>query len=71
MRFLLPLSLCLGFSALAAPEGEKPAEAPKPPDAAKTEPAAEKSSAPLVRESSILIAGKKIPYKVTPRENPD
>jgi carboxypeptidase C (cathepsin A) len=59
MRFLLPLSLCFGLSAIAAPESEKP------PEAAKNEPSAEKSPAPQVRESSILIAGKKIPYKVT------
>ena len=65
MRFVLALYLCLGFSAIAAPEGGKPAEAAKPAEAPKTEPAADKPAAPKIHESSVLIGGKTIPYKVT------
>ncbi|MEI6604237.1 MAG: peptidase S10 [Verrucomicrobiota bacterium] len=59
MRIISLLFLCLGLSAAAAPDGDKPTEATK------TETAADKLSAPQVREASVLIAGKKIPYKVT------
>ncbi|KAB2640999.1 MAG: peptidase S10 [Verrucomicrobia bacterium] len=59
MRRLLPMFLCLGFTAAAAPDGDKPAEATK------AEAAADKQPAPQVHAASVLIAGKTIPYKVT------
>ena len=58
MRFIIPAYVCLSLSAFAAPEPEKPAEAPKDAPAAKPEP-------PIIRESSITIDGKKVPYKVS------
>jgi len=77
MRRVLPLFLCLGLSVVAAPGGAKSGEAAKSAEAAKGEPATEKgpekglekalekAPPPQVHESSILIAGKKVPYKVT------
>ena len=59
MRLIFPLLLCFGYSAIAAPDGDKPAEA------AKAEAPADKLPAPHVHDASVLIAGKKIPYKVT------
>ena len=65
MRFIFPLFLCLGCSALAAPPGDKSDKSDKAAEAAKGEAAGDKSPAPRIHESSLLIAGKKIPYKVT------
>ncbi len=59
LRFIGPLFLCLNLLAPGAPEAEKPAEAPAketPPP-----PVVE----PVVRESSVTIDGKKVPYKAT------
>ena len=65
MRFTIPLLFCLSFAALGAPEAKKsPAPAPPEPAAAKDAPPA-KPVEPVVRETSIEINGKKIPYKVT------
>jgi carboxypeptidase C (cathepsin A) len=52
MRFFPPFALCLALSATAASAGDPPVDPPKP-------------AAPQLRESSILIAGQKVPYKVT------
>lgn len=75
MRRILPLILGLSLSAAAGPaEDTKPAETSKPADAAKAEKTekdgkaektADKAPSPLVREASVMIAGKKVPYKVT------
>ncbi|MBC8126380.1 MAG: peptidase S10 [Gloeobacteraceae cyanobacterium ES-bin-144] len=59
MRHTIPLFICLGLSAIAAPEPEK-----------KTEPNAKESElpkvvAPITKTASLEIAGKKISYKVT------
>lgn len=63
-RLIVPLSIsliCLNSLSLAASEAGKPdkpkEEAPKG--------ASDKEMAPVVRESSVTIDGKKIPYKVT------
>jgi carboxypeptidase C (cathepsin A) len=64
MRCILLLSLCLG-SVVAEPEGEKPAASAKSGEAPKVESVVEKSPTPQVRESSIEIAGEKVPYKVS------
>jgi len=61
MRFIFPLFLCLGLSAVAAPDDDKPAEAPK----AEAKAAADKLPEAKVHEASVLIGGKTIPYKVT------
>lgn len=58
-RFILPACFCLSLIASAAPEPEKSDDAPKKDES----PA--KSSDPIVRESSVTIDGKKVPYKVT------
>lgn len=58
-RFALPIFLCLSVFTAAAPDPEKPAESNQkdalPP----------KVIEPVVREASVLIDGKKVPYKVT------
>ena len=59
MRIICPIFLCFGLAAMLAAEGEKPAEA------AKAESSADKTATAKVHESSVLIAGKKVPYKVT------
>ena len=58
-RILIPLCLLFYSTAFGANESEKPVEAP---------PAKEPSPpvvAPVVRESSVTVEGKKVPYKVT------
>jgi carboxypeptidase C (cathepsin A) len=67
MRFTIPLLLCLNFAALAAPEPEKKSDSPpkeKSAEKDKESPPA-KVTEPVVREASVEIGGKKIPYKVT------
>ena len=59
MRSSIPLLFCLSLAAFGAPEPEKK---PEPP--AKETPAV-KVPDPVVKESSVEIAGKKVPYKVT------
>jgi carboxypeptidase C (cathepsin A) len=65
MRIFLPLTLCLALSATATSAGDPPVDPPKPAATPKAEPAADKPPTPPVREFSILIAGQKVPYKVT------
>ncbi len=60
-RFFLPFVIGLNLIASAAPETEKPAEAPSK----EKEAPPPKVSEPVVRESSVMIDGKKVPYKVT------
>jgi carboxypeptidase C (cathepsin A) len=65
MRFTIPLLLCLCLSAVAAPENENP-DRPALKDAPtgeKTPP--EKPAPPVIREASVEIGGKKIPYRAT------
>ena len=57
-RILAHLILCACSTGLIAAEPEKPAEAPAKEPAPVV-------VAPVVRESSVMIDGKKIPYKVT------
>jgi len=59
MRFTIPLLCCIGLTAAAAPEPEKK------PDAPAKDAVSPKIQPPVVKESSVEIAGKKIPYKVT------
>jgi carboxypeptidase C (cathepsin A) len=59
---LLPILCSLSLLASAAPDAEKSAEAPKKEEVPKKEEAPPK---PVIRESSVTIEGKKIPYKVT------
>jgi carboxypeptidase C (cathepsin A) len=58
MRLIIPALLCFTLGALAAEKPEKPADADvqKPDGEAKP---------PVVRESQVVIGGKKIPYRVT------
>ncbi len=59
---LLPVFVLIHTAAFGAADPEKPAEPPA------KEPAKEPAAAvipPVVRESSVMIDGKKIPYKVT------
>jgi carboxypeptidase C (cathepsin A) len=58
MRLIIPALLCFTLGALAAEKPEKPAdtEAKKADDSVKP---------PVVRESEVVIGGKKIPYRVT------
>ena len=65
MRLTAPLLFCLTLTAFAAPDSEKPAKPDGGQDEKKQESPAEKPVEPVVRESSVEIAGKKIPYKVT------
>ena len=58
-RFILPVFICLKLLASAAPEAEKPAEA------AQKDTPPPKAVEPVVREFSVTIDGKKVPYKVT------
>lgn len=58
-RLILPTFFCLSLIASAAPEPEKPA------DASGKDETPPKVAASVVRESSITIDGKKVPYKVT------
>lgn len=59
MRFALPLLFCLVLVASGAPEtGKSPESPPK-----ETPPA--KIIEPVIRESSVEIGGKKVPYKAT------
>lgn len=60
MRFTLPVFCCLSLSLLAAPDAEK-----KPDQAPNKDAKADEAKGPVVKESSVEIAGKKIPYKVT------
>jgi carboxypeptidase C (cathepsin A) len=63
-RLIASMMIGLSLTALSAPDSEKPAEdAPK--DAAKEKGEAPKPAAPVVRESSVTIDGKNIPYKAT------
>lgn len=66
-RILFPAIYCfLSLLANSAPEPGKPgAEQPKKEDAAAKPDESQKPVEPVVRESSVLIDGKKIPYKVT------
>jgi carboxypeptidase C (cathepsin A) len=59
MRPTIPLLFCLSLAATA----QEPDKKPEP--AAKEEKSAEKVQAPVIKESSVEIDGKKIPYKVT------
>lgn len=61
-HFLLPVLYSLSLLASAAPDADKPAEPPRKEDAPKNEIAPLK---PVTHESSVMIEGKKIPYKVT------
>ena len=61
-RFILPLCLGLHLTAPAAPESDKPEEPTKPEKAAE---APKPAAPPVVRQSSVTIAGKKIDYKAT------
>lgn len=64
MRLIIPAYLCLSLSAVAAaPEPQKTPE--KPAEAAEKNPQVEKPVEPTVRESSVTIDGKKVPYKVS------
>ena len=58
-RLILPIFCCLTQITFAAPEPEKPTDAPKKDE---TPP---KVAEPVTRESSVTIDGKKVPYKVT------
>ncbi len=62
MRFVLPAFCCLSLAVMAAPEPEKKPEAPNKET---KEQKPEEAKEPVVKESSVEIAGKKIPYKVT------
>ena len=53
------------FSIINAEEVAKPAEDTKSVEISKKDTEATKPPEPIVRESSVTIAGKKIPYKVT------
>ena len=67
MRCII-FSLILGtqiFSVINAEEIAKPAEDTKSVEISKKDTEATKPPEPIVRESSVTIAGKKIPYKVT------
>lgn len=59
MRYMIPLFFSLVLSVFGAPEPEKPKEAPA------AEASAEKTPEPVVREATVEIAGRKIPYRVT------
>jgi carboxypeptidase C (cathepsin A) len=59
LRSTIPLFCSMFLAAQGAPETEKPAE--NPPK--ETPPA--KVAEPIIKESSVEIAGKKVPYKVT------
>ena len=59
MRFALPLLYCLSLAAHGASDAEKN---PEPP-AKETPPV--KVTEPVVREASVEIGGKKVPYRVT------
>ena len=60
-RYIAPVFISLHMLASAAPDAEKPAEAPpKDKDAPVVKPVE-----PVTRESSVTIDGKKVPYKVT------
>ncbi len=61
-RFILPIFLGLHLTASAAPEAEKPVETPKKEQEAE---ASKPAAPPVVREASVTIGGKKIPYKAT------
>lgn len=56
MRLLISALLCLTLSALAVEKPEKPADAKK---------ADVELKPPVVRESEVVIGGRKIPYRVT------
>ena len=58
-RFILPMFIGLHLAATAAPEPEKPVEAPK------KEAEVPKPVEPVTREFSVTIDEKKVPYKVT------
>ncbi len=58
-RFILPVVMCLCMNASGATDAEKPAEA------AQKDPPLPKMIEPVVRESTVTIDGKKVPYKVT------
>jgi carboxypeptidase C (cathepsin A) len=64
LRIACPVFISLSLLATGAPEAKKPAEAP-PKDSPKDSPPPPKVIEPVVRESSLEIDGKKIPYKVT------
>jgi carboxypeptidase C (cathepsin A) len=57
MRLILPALLCFTLGALAAEKPEKPADAEKK--------AENELKPPVVRDSEVVIGGKKIPYRVT------
>jgi carboxypeptidase C (cathepsin A) len=57
MRFILPVLLCLSLGAVAADKPDKSVDA----DAPKTD----EAKPPVIRESEVVIGGKKIPYRVT------
>lgn len=58
MRLIIPALLCFTLGALAAEKPEKSADA----DVQKTD---GEAKPPVVRESQVVIGGKKIPYRVT------
>jgi carboxypeptidase C (cathepsin A) len=57
-RFILPVCFCLSLIASDASEPEKSNDAPKKDESAKP-------TEPTIRESSVTIDGKPVPYKVT------
>jgi carboxypeptidase C (cathepsin A) len=66
MRLIIVPFLCLSLLASGAPDSEKPQDpAAKDKAASEKEKAPEKVIEPVVKEASVMISGKKIPYKVT------
>jgi carboxypeptidase C (cathepsin A) len=63
MRRLILSFICLNLIASGAPDAEKPPE--KPAEAAQKDSPPPKVIEPVVKESSVTIDGKKIPYKVS------
>jgi len=59
MRAILSIYLCLSLGVFAAPEKSKPEE-PAAKESADVKPAE-----PVIREATVDIAGKKVPYRVT------
>lgn len=58
MRLIIPALFCFTLSAFGAEKSEKPADAEVKTAVVETKP-------PVVRESEVVIGGKKIPYRVT------
>ena len=65
-RYLIPIFLSIQLNAIAAQAPEKSANSPEKSIAeAPVKDVADKPMEPVVKESSVTIAGKKVPYTVT------